>query len=183
MRGEPAAVDWFVREHWERVERLLVRMFGRRQDLEDLVQATFLETLHALPSFRRQSSVGTFICGIAVRVGLRARRPNKVTRQSLSLELAAEPVSGAGSADGDYERMEALRRVQDILEQLSEPKRMAFLLWAVEGLHVNDVADAMQASVPATRSRIFYAQKLLRAKAARDPYLRAWIDTGAGHDP
>jgi DNA-directed RNA polymerase specialized sigma24 family protein len=52
QRGDPVAVDWLVREHWGRAERLLVRLFGRRQDLEDLVQTTFLETLRALPNFR-----------------------------------------------------------------------------------------------------------------------------------
>jgi RNA polymerase sigma-70 factor (ECF subfamily) len=183
QRGEPAAVDWLVREHWVRVERLLVRMFGRRQDLEDLVQTTFLETLRALPSFRGDSSLSTFICGIAVRVGLRARRPRKVERESQSYDLVDEPASQGPSAERAFERAEALRRVQDILTRLSEPKRVAFLLWAVEGLHVNDVANAMQASVPATRSRIFYAQRALKLAAARDPYLSHWLDTGAGDEP
>jgi RNA polymerase sigma-70 factor, ECF subfamily len=182
QRGDPVAVDWLVREHWGRAERLLVRLFGRRQDLEDLVQTTFLETLRALPNFRGESALGSFVCGVAVRVGLRACRPSKLTRASLSLELVSEPQSAAPSAEAEFERAEALRRVQLILDRLSEPKRVAFLLWAVEGLHVDDIASAMQASVPATRSRIFYAQKALKAAAARDPYLRLWIEKGTDHE-
>ncbi|HKP62736.1 MAG TPA: sigma-70 family RNA polymerase sigma factor [Polyangiales bacterium] len=178
QRGDPVAVEWLVREHWGRAEGLLVRLFGRRQDLEDLVQTTFLETLRALPNFRGESSLGSFVCGVAVRVGLRACRPTKVARSSMSLEQVAELTSADPSAEADFERAEALRRVQLILDKISEPKRVAFLLWAVEGLHVNDVADAMQASVPATRSRIFYAQKALKASAARDPYLRHWMENG-----
>ena len=61
-------------------------MFGPRQDLEDLVQTTFLETLRALPGFRRESSLSTFISGIAARVVMRARRPSKVVRGWSSLE-------------------------------------------------------------------------------------------------
>jgi DNA-directed RNA polymerase specialized sigma24 family protein len=66
------------------------------------------------------------------------------------------------------------------LEKVSVPKRMAFMLWAVEGMPVEQVAEAMQASVSATRSRIFYAQKAIKASAARDPYLRRWLDGGEG---
>src|ERR1700754_3064879 len=55
--ADPAAIEWMVRSHWERVQRLILRMGGPRQDLEDLVQTTFLETLRALPSFRRESAL------------------------------------------------------------------------------------------------------------------------------
>jgi RNA polymerase sigma-70 factor (ECF subfamily) len=180
QRGDPVALDWLVRAHWDRVQRLIIRMFGPRQDLEDLVQTTFLEALRALPSFRRESSLATFICGIAVRVVMRARRPGKVTRGSLSLEVRDELSSSAPPADAELERAEALRRLQVILGKVSLPKRMAFMLWAVEGMPVENVAEAMQASVSATRSRIFYAQKAIKASAARDPYLRRWLDGGEG---
>lgn len=180
QRGEPAALDWLVRVHWDRVQRLIVRMIGPRQDLEDLVQTTFLETLRALPNFRRESSLSTFVSGIAVRVVMRARRPSKVARGSTSMDARGELPAQGPLADAELERQEALRRVQAILERVSVPKRMAFMLWAVEGMPVEQVAEAMQASVAATRSRIFYAQKALKAGAARDPYLRRWLDGGGG---
>lgn len=180
QRGDPQALDWLVRAHWDRVQRLIVRMFGPRQDLEDLVQTTFLETLRALPNFRRESSLATFVSGIAVRVVMRARRPSKVMRGSTSMEVRGEMPAHGPMADAELERQEALRRVQAILERVSVPKRMAFMLWAVEGMPVDQVADAMQASVAATRSRIFYAQKAIKASAARDPYLRRWLDGGDG---
>jgi RNA polymerase sigma-70 factor (ECF subfamily) len=173
--GDPLAVEWLVRAHRERVERLLVRVFGARQDLEDLVQSTFLETLRALPNFRRESSLATFILGIAVRVGRRAGRPSKVARGSQGLDQVSELRSLAPSAETRLEHKQALLRLQLSLERLSEPKRVAFLLWAVQGLSVEDVAEAMQASLSATRSRLYYAQKELKAAAARDPYLKEWL--------
>jgi RNA polymerase sigma-70 factor (ECF subfamily) len=172
QQGDAAALDWLVRSQWDRVQRLLVRVFGPRHDLEDLVQTTFLETLRALPGFRRESSLATFVAGIAVRVGRRARRPTKVLAASRALDEVAELRSQAASADTRFEGAEALRRVQRIVMRLSEPKRVAFLLWAVQGMDVGEIAQVMQASVSATRSRIFYAQKELKASAARDPYLR-----------
>lgn len=177
--GDPIAIEQLVKSQSQRVERLLQRVLGPRQDLEDLVQVTFLETLRALPSFRHESSLPTFIAGIAVRVGRRALRPSKVQRGSRALEDADELVSCAPSPEASAHGAEALRRVRAILERVSEPKRVAFLLWAVEGMAVEDIASAMEASVAATRSRIFYAQKELKAGAAEDPCLREWLEERA----
>jgi len=177
--GDPKALEWLVQGHWQRVRRLLLRVFGARQDLDDLVQTTFLETLRSLPAYRGESSLSTFISAIAVRVGRRARRPPMMVVHSQSLEVSAEPSSPAVSAEQQLIQRETLRRVQAVLLRLSEPKRIAFMLWAVEGLPVEDVAAIMQASVAATRSRLFYAQRELKAAATRDPYLRDWLERGS----
>jgi RNA polymerase sigma-70 factor (ECF subfamily) len=174
--GEREALAWLVRTHSPRVQRLLLRVFGPRQDLEDLVQNTFLEVLKALPNFRHESSLSTFVTGIAVRVGRRALRPPLVQRRSVEL-AKAESVSVESAAPDDRANAgETLRRVHALLEEVSEPKRVAFLLWALEGLAPVDVAEAMQTSLSATRSRIYYAQKELMAAAQRDPYLREWLE-------
>jgi RNA polymerase sigma-70 factor (ECF subfamily) len=179
QNGDAAAIGWLVRAHWERTRRFILRMSGPRQDVEDLVQTTFLETLRALPNFRGQCAIGTFICGIAAHVVLRARRPTKVARASLPLEDVGELVSAHSQPDAELDRSEALRRVEAILERLSEPKRVAFVLWAIEGMRPEEIAQAMSASLAATRSRIFYAQKQIKQSAGRDPYLRRWLEEGA----
>jgi DNA-directed RNA polymerase specialized sigma24 family protein len=58
------------------------------------------------------------------------------------------------------------------LMRLRAPKREAFVLWALEGMEPEQVAEVTGASLSATRSRIFYAQKELRQMADRDPYLK-----------
>lgn len=178
--GDAGALDWIVRTQWQRVQRLLTRIWGPRQDLEDLVQTTFLETLRALPSFRRESELSTFVSGIAIRVARRALRPSLVVRHAVALDDALSPPSVAGSLDKQLRDVEALRRAHAILAGVSEPKRVAFLLWALEGMAIADVAASMQASVSATRSRVFYAQKELTEAAKTDPYLLEWL-TEVGH--
>jgi RNA polymerase sigma-70 factor (ECF subfamily) len=173
--GDRAAVERLVRAHWQRVQRLLLRVLGPRDDLEDIVQIAFLETIRALPSFRHESSVSTFISGVAVRVARRAMRPTKVQQGTRMLEDAGTIASTLPGPEQHAEGAEALRRTRAILEQIAEPKRVAFLLWAIEGMAIDEIAGAMQASVPATRSRIFYAQKELKAEASKDPLLQRWL--------
>lgn len=172
--GEPDALDWLVRCYAARVEGLLVRILGRRQDLDDLVQNAFLETLRARPSFRGESAFSSFIAGITVRVARRALRPGLVAR--LRAPLSDEELSAQQPApDHQLEAQRRLARVRAALEHLSEPKRVAFLLWSLEGLSPEEIARMMDASVAATRSRIHYAQKELLARAAKDASLREWL--------
>lgn len=176
QRGDPEALGWLVRTHGPRLQRMFLRVFGSRDDLEDLVQNTFLELLRALPGFRHESAFSTFLTGIGVRVGRRALRPGRVMQKSVDLDRAAHVQHGASAPDERARASELLRRVHLLLEDVAEPKRVAFLLWAVEGLPPAEVAEAMQASLSATRSRIFYAQKELMTAAQRDPYLREWLE-------
>lgn len=170
VAGERAAQERLVREQWPRVERLLVRILGPRGDLEDLVQNVFFETFRSLPRFRGDSKLSTFIGGITVRVAMRAmRRPRSAP---VLVPLPDDLRDTAGGPERQAEAAEQLATVRRILAGLSDVKRVAFTLWALEGMGVEAIAELMEASVPATRSRIFYAQKELRQHAARHPELR-----------
>lgn len=172
--GDPAALDWLVRRHSALVERLLLRILGRRQDMDDLIQNTFVEALHALPSFRAESGISTFVAGIAVRVARRALRPRLVMRFRSELEEEGM-IGGQPQADTQLEAQRRLARVRAALERLAEPKRVAFLLWSLEGLTPEQIADLMDATLSATRSRIYHAQKELLARAEKDAVLREWL--------
>jgi RNA polymerase sigma factor (sigma-70 family) len=87
-------------------------------------------------------------------------------------EMADEPTSPTAGPERDAVAQEQLRRVRSSLEKISTKKRVAFLLWALEGLSPEEIAKMTESSVSATRSRIYYAQKELRAKAEKDPYLK-----------
>jgi len=173
--GEPAALERLARAETPRVLGILHSLLGPRADIEDLMQTVFLETCRALPGFRGESSVSTYVAGICVRVARRAMRPTAWTRRRAEWE--GEP-RAIGTPEQACEQAEQLRRVHAVLECLSSKKRVAFLLWSLEGLEVRAIAQLMEASVPATKSRILYAQRELRRRAERDPYLRELVKGG-----
>lgn len=167
---EEASVASVVRAELPRVERLLGRMLGSRGDLEDLVQTVFVEACRSFVHYRGEGSPGAFVGGIAVRVARRAMRGSAFSRHRA--ELDAE-VAGPGlSPEEAYAQTQQLRAVRAALEKLAPKKRIAFTLWAFEGLDPEEIAKLTGASLAATRSRIFYAQKELREMARRNPALR-----------
>lgn len=177
--GSVDALDALARAHLPRVERLLRRMLGPRADIDDLVQDVFLELCRSFHRFRGDSAFGTFVGGITVHVAQRAMRPSAWQRRRVP-ELLDEPES---PLDGPDERAVASRRLRHLaraLERLSAPHRVAITLWALEGLEPAVIAEMTSASLSATRSRIFYAQRYLREAASADPVLREWLHEREG---
>jgi RNA polymerase sigma-70 factor (ECF subfamily) len=164
-----AALIALVRAELPRVERLLGRMLGPRADLEDLVQQVFVEALRS-GRYRGEGSPGAFIGGIAVQIAKRAMRGSAFSRRRA--DLLEEPVASTGCPESAYTRAVQLKALRAALSHLSPKKRVAFTLWALEGLKVTEIAALTGQSLPATRSQIFYAQKELRAFAERSPALR-----------
>ena len=178
--GDPIALDRFARAEAPRIAGLLVRILGPRADLEDLVQVVFLETCKSLPRFRGDGSLSSFVSGVAVHVARRAMRPGAwFTRRS---HVEFEPVA-SDDPERSTQQAEQLHHLHRALARIAPKKRIAFALWALEGLDLPAIAELTGASVSATKSRIFYAQKELRAMVTRDRRLRELLyggDDGAG---
>ena len=175
-KGDPSALESIARAELPRVERMLVRLLGPRQDLEDLVQTVFVELCKSIPGFRGDSKLSTFVGGITVRVARRAMRPPAWFRKRGP--MPEDPPSPTAGPERVMIAETQIARVRDALDKISSPKRVAFLLWALDGMTVADIAQTTGASVAATRSRIYYAQKELRRKASKDPYLKELLEGG-----
>lgn len=152
-----------------RIESMLRKHLGARQDLDDLVQTVYLELLRALPRFRGESTIETFIGGITLMVVRRARRGTAWDARRASVEVEAEAPSP--SPEGAAIARQQLRRAERALSRIAAPKREAFLMWSLEGLTPRQIADRTAASLTATRSRIFHAQRELGARARKDEAL------------
>lgn len=173
LRGDAAARTRLFKEHVRTVERAVGRVVGATPDLEDLVQQTFIEALRSLPSFRGISRLDTWLTRLAIHVTCRHLRARRV-RRHVSLEAVPESVlpseDGAGR-DQLLDERKVAARLHGLLDQISAKKRVAFVLFAVEGRPVAEVAALMGATETATRSRVFFARRELRALVAADPLL------------
>jgi RNA polymerase sigma-70 factor (ECF subfamily) len=172
--GDPRELEAIARRELPKVEGLLRRLLGHRADMEDLVQNVFVEMCKSLPNFRGESTMSTFVGGITVRIARRAMRPTAWIR--FRSEMPEEAPAGPDRPHDNAIAGEQLRRLDAALAKISPDKRIAFVLWAVDGKDVETIAKMVGASVPATRSRIHYAQKELRAIASKDPYLADLVE-------
>lgn len=170
--GNRIALDRFVREHMRLVERVLGRLVGPTPDLEDLVQITFVEAMRSFPAYRGEASLASWVTRIAVHVAWHHLR--RGVRRFVSLELLpaeSETAALQPAPDGALDSRRTAARLHELLDRIKPKKRIAFLLFVVEGYSVEEIAALTGASRTAVKSRLFFARRELQAMVKNDPVL------------
>jgi RNA polymerase sigma-70 factor (ECF subfamily) len=170
--GDPEGFKQLFRLHVRRLHRLVYRLAGPGNEVEDLVQTIFVEAFRALPGFRGDAAFFTWLGRIAVRITLRHRRGARP--RTVPLDEATENQATA-SPEGVSDARRALSRLDAILATLSEKRRAAFVLHVLEGQSLEDVATALDARVGAVKVRIHDARVEIERQARRDPYLAKYL--------
>ncbi len=89
-------------------------------------------------------------------------RPNDDDREDILTRLSGEfPLPGE-----QFDQREFARTVDDLLPQIPEDQRLTFILFIYAGLSLPEIAEAMEANLPTTKSRLRLAREKLREKLA-----------------
>jgi RNA polymerase sigma-70 factor, ECF subfamily len=197
-QGDRAAQQQVLSEIYEFVRRTLYRLLlGRGDELEDLQQAALLRVLTSLGHYRFEAAFKTWVTAICINVfrdHLRKRRREpQLEREAHALDddrlalASAEP-----SAHRRVEAREALNRCARILEAMPINQRTAFVLQAVHGHSIEEIAELMDSANSTTRLRLYYARKAFRKALAapaqlpmvlhRAPPRGARLSTREGND-
>ncbi len=125
--------------HVDGVWRLLERLGVAPALVEDAVQDVFVIAHRRLGEFRGDSTLKTWVTGIAVRVAKDYRRSG--ARRGEQGPLEDEPhLEAAGRPDEQAMANQALRQVLRLADQLEETQRLVFMLVEFEGFTVPEVA-------------------------------------------
>jgi len=176
--GDRASLDRFFRLYVSYVERVIARLLGPSSDLQDLVQATFIEAIQSFDRYRGEASLKTWVTRIAVHLSMHQLRAG--VRRHVPLELVGplhQPLAPGRPADVELSLRQLARQLYDLLDRLAPKKRVAFLLYTVEDYPVEEVAALTGASRAATKSRIWFARRELLAAVKNRSDLRAFIQT------
>ena len=171
--GDRDALDRFFRTHVRLVERTLGRVVGPTPDLEDLVQVTFIEAMRSFAAYRGEASVASWLTRIAVHVAYHHLR--RGLRRTVSLELlpaADEPRANRPSPEAELDVLRTTNRLHQLMDSIKPKKRVAFVLYAIEGYTVEEIAAYTGASATAVKSQLFFARRELQALVKADPLLR-----------
>jgi RNA polymerase sigma-70 factor (ECF subfamily) len=164
LGGERDAFAELFRRHADRVRTHLTRLVGPVAERDDLVQEIFLRLHQALPSYRGDCALPTYLHRVTVNAALdhlrSAGRRHIAPWPDEAIDSLLEPgVSESARAQARDE----LRRLFRLLDQISTKKRLAFLLVAVEGLSLAEAAAAVGASADAVKQRVLTARRELEA--------------------
>src|SRR5215208_4346375 len=144
-----------------RYERLVGRVvypYARREiSVEDLVQETFLRAYDRLETFNPDYRFKTWLLAIANNLGvdtLRRRREVVEFNPEAHAPVSRSPEAEAVDADRS-------RSVQDAVATLPETYGVPLILRYSEGLSYAEIAEVLDISIPAVKSRLFRARNMM----------------------
>jgi RNA polymerase sigma-70 factor (ECF subfamily) len=170
--GDSGALDDLFRRHRDAAYRIAYRLLGNADDALDVVQESFIHVLRGIGSFRGQSSFKTWLYRIVTHASLDWRRCRAV-RSAASLDAESSPEPGATGerrrSPTDEAAADDLKEAIDkALMNVSEKNRVALVLYALEGMSYQEVAEVLGISVGTVMSRIFNARQRLRELLASE---------------
>ncbi len=176
QRGEARAATRFFDRHAPRVERLLGRVLGPSSDLGDALNETFCRAFDRLDRIDRPEGVSSWLCRIAVMVAreeLRGRRRRRWL-EFFAPESLPEPAVNHEDPFNDGDDKEALARVFELLDTLSDDDRLVFALRHLEGFELTEVAQSSGVSLASVKRHLARAERRFYTRCARDPLLASW---------
>ena len=150
-----------VKQYSERLYWHVRRMVGSHEDADDLLQEIFLKIWTALPSFRGEAQLYTWVWRIATNETLNFLRKEKVRallRFSSADELAAQRVA----ADPYFNGTDAEREMAKAVARLPEKQRQVFIMRWWDELSYEEIAAITGTSVGALKASYHIAQEKIK---------------------
>lgn len=169
--GDDAGFETLMREHAPKVVGLATRLLGDRGEAEDLAQEAFLRLHRALPGFRGESSIATWLYRTTTRLAIDHLRREKLTRKLFffrqseddpdPMETVGDPRSNPAR---DLQSRQAMLRLRQAMRKLSARQRAVFVLRHHEGLPLQEIAALLGLETGTVKIHLHRAVTTLRAE-------------------
>ena len=156
----PPSFDELVAEQRERVGQLCYRLLGWHADVEDVVQDVFLAALKALPKFRGESTVSTWLTRIAVNA-CRGHGRKRRLRILAGARQRSEPRLDR-SPEGKLIDRERFEQVRAAIRRLPVKYREVVVLRYLEEMAVSEIGEALGLGRNAVEVRLNRARQRMR---------------------
>jgi RNA polymerase sigma-70 factor (ECF subfamily) len=167
LAGDMTAFDELMIRYERQIYRVCYRFVENREDAMDLAQEVFIKAFEHLGTFRRESSLKTWLYRIAVNHCI-----NHVKKHSQDFVEVTETIGSAGaSVQAQLEDREQRDQFRRLVKQLP-PKQKAILELRInEQLSYEEIAKISGRSVSTIKASVFFALEKLR-KLVKDPSLK-----------
>jgi RNA polymerase sigma factor (sigma-70 family) len=164
-RGNTSAFEVLVSRYESRLLAFCRHLLGSREDAEDVLQEVLTAAFNAILSDERPINVRPWLYRIARNRSLNhLRRIQAIGVDSMDHHLSEH---GASTADKVHEREEFRLLVGDI-QELPETQKTALVLREMDALSYEQIAEAMETTVPSVKSLLVRARvSLAEAAEAR----------------
>jgi RNA polymerase sigma-70 factor (ECF subfamily) len=159
-----------VRDYSERVYWHVRRFVNNHEDADDLVQEIFLKIWTALPSFRGDAQLFTWVYRIATNETLNWLRREKV-RSALRFTSIDAEMERRIDSDPFFDGDAADRALSKAVAKLPEKQRQVFVMRYYDELPYEEMSAVLGTSVGALKASYHIAQEKVRAALGKDIFV------------
>ena len=159
-----------VKEYTERVYWHVRRFVNNHEDADDLVQEIFLKIWTALPSFRGEAQLFTWVYRIATNETLNWLRREKV-RSALRFASIDTEMERRIDSDPFFDGDAADRALSKAVAKLPEKQRQVFVMRYYDELPYEEMSAVLGTSVGALKASYHIAQEKVRAALGKDIFV------------
>ncbi len=161
QRGDETAFRQLVEATNARIHALALRLTGDEAMAGEVMQEAYLQAWRALPGFRGESTLITWLHGIVVRMARRQWRGELRRRKREAGYAAGVQPHTTAAADGGLIDLEAALRA------LPPRMRTAVVLSCVEGYSMAETARMMGTAIGTVKAQVHRGRQLLRERLDR----------------
>lgn len=164
---QPLVFAEVFRAHAPFAWRCLRRLGVTHGDVDDVCQEVFLIVHKKLGQYDGRASLRSWIYGICIKKASDHRRLAHIQRERLH-DVMPESESTSNGPEASLESRRALALLDRALQALDEDKRAAFVLYEIEGLGLQEVADACGCPLQTVYSRLAAARRHVESQLAEN---------------
>ena len=161
MEGLEQVFNSIVKQYSERLYWHVRRMVGSHEDADDLLQEIFLKIWTALPTFRGEAQLYTWVWRIATNETLNYLRKEKV-RALLHFASPDDVAVQKVQADPFFNGTEAEREVAKAIARLPEKQRQVFIMRWWDELSYEEISAITGTSVGALKASYHIAKEKIQ---------------------
>jgi RNA polymerase sigma-70 factor (ECF subfamily) len=161
--GDRTAFGKLVERYADQARRVARAVLQDPDDADDAAQDAFLAALVKLDQYDPSRPFGPWLLRIAANAATDRRRRRTVRRADA---LDQELVGGGPQPDTVAERQVFLGRLRQALSELPERRRLAVVLFDVEGYSHAEIAEILGMPEGTVRSEVFHGRRRLRTLLA-----------------
>jgi RNA polymerase sigma-70 factor (ECF subfamily) len=161
LAGETGCFAILMERHLTAIRKQIRSMVRSSADSDDVAQDVVLKVWRRLGTFRGESSFRTWLTRVAVNEVLQAYRWQ---RRRPAFQEPVRLTTVASAAESPYQalvRVEEIQAVRNAVRQLPAIYRRVLVLREFEELSLQETAERLQASIPAVKTRLFRARRML----------------------
>lgn len=156
-----------IQKYNQRLYRVIRSYLYNEEDVEDVMQDTYLQCYAKLSSFRFESSFSTWLVRIGINFALAhinsLKRASEHTEKSIDVSLSQHP-STALSPEHVIISLENKLAIEKIIDSIDTIYKEAFVLYHIEKMPTDEIADCLQISPVNVRVRVKRAKDMIKNK-------------------